>query len=404
MASLQCRGKSWRIYFNYQGQQHAFTIGEVNRTEAIVWKAQTEELLRLLKRQVVSIPVGCSVEQFMFQRGNPTSEVPPDKPVVTLAEVRDAYLTNFGNGGNEDNSLYTVRIHLAHLTDTLGTGYPMRDLCLADLQKHVAKRQAKVQGVTIKKEIATLRGTWNWACRMKMVEGTFPGSGLVYPKGKEKLPFMTWAEIDRRIKRSGEPEALWECLYLVESEIAEFLDFVQSRKAPSWLYPMCVMAAHTGARRSEMMRAESQDVDFDAGIITIREKKKERARLTTRRVPMSSRLKDALISVPSIGTFLFGKHSEQSVQKAFMRVVGRNPNGSKSSPKSERWVATHGTKWSVVKGYHVLRHSFISLLAARGIDQRVINELAGHTTDAMARRYRHLIPDIKAAAIKQVLG
>ena len=40
--------------------------------------------------------------------------------------------------------------------------------------------------------------------------------------------------------------------------------------AASWA--MCVIAAHTGARRSEMIRAERQDVDFEAGIITIREK------------------------------------------------------------------------------------------------------------------------------------
>ena len=50
------------------------------------------------------------------------------------------------------------------------------------------------------------------------------------------------------------------------------------------------------------------------------------------------------------------------------------------------------------------RHSFISLLAARGINQRVINELAGHTTEPMAQHYRHLIPDVKEAAIKKVLG
>ena len=57
------------------------------------------------------------------------------------------------------------------------------------------------------------------------------------------------------------------------------------------------MAAHTGARRSEMIRAERQDVDFEAGIITIREKKRVRGKVTTRRVPMSSRLKEALAAL-----------------------------------------------------------------------------------------------------------
>jgi integrase len=61
-------------------------------------------------------------------------------------------------------------------------------------------------------------------------------------------------------------------------------------------------------------------------------------------------------------------------------------------------------KWAVLRGYHILRHSCVSVLAARGIDQRVINEIAGHTTEAMARRYRHLIPDQKRAAVQQVFG
>ena len=105
-----------------------------------------------------------------------------------------------------------------------------------------------VAAVTIKKEVDTLRSAWNWAKRMGQVQADFPGAGLVYPKGKEKLPFMTWTEIERRIAAGGDPKELWECLFLREPEIDKFLDFVQQRKAPAWVYPMCVMAAHTGAQ------------------------------------------------------------------------------------------------------------------------------------------------------------
>src|SRR5439155_15370326 len=117
----------------------------------------------------------------------------------------------------------------------------------------------------------------------------------------------------------GNPEELWGCLYLRENEIEHFLDFIQKRKAPAWLYPMCVMAAHTGARRSEMLRAERQDADSEGGIITIREKKRVRGKVTTRRVPISSRLKNALAALPPVNGSLFGNLSVQAVQKAFMR-------------------------------------------------------------------------------------
>ena len=34
-------------------------------------KAATEELLRLLKRDLIEVPAGCSIEEFMFHRGKP---------------------------------------------------------------------------------------------------------------------------------------------------------------------------------------------------------------------------------------------------------------------------------------------------------------------------------------------
>ena len=53
-------------------------------------------------------------------------------------------------------------------------------------------------------------------------------------------------------------------------------------------------AAHTGARRSELMRMRIDDVDLDAGTAIIREKKKNRGKRTTRRVPVSGFLKSTL--------------------------------------------------------------------------------------------------------------
>jgi integrase len=290
------------------------------------------------------------------------------------------------------------------LADTLGERFPVVSLTHADLQRHISRRCASggVAAITIKKELDTLRSAWNWAKRMGYARNEYPGAGLVYPKDEEKLPFMTWTEIERRIAAGGDPEKSWECLYLREPEIAKFLDFVQERKAPAWLYPMCVMAAHTGARRSEMLRAELQDLDFETGIITIREKKRVRGKVTTRRVPISSRLNEALAALPVVNGRLFGKLSVQAVQKAFMRVTGKNTSAAKNAETKARKESKHRTKWSVLKGYHVLRHSFISALANKGIDQRIIDELVGHQTEAMRRRYRHLYPQTVADAIKQV--
>ena len=62
------------------------------------------------------------------------------------------------------------------------------------------------------------------------------------------------------------------------------------------------------------------------------------------------------------------------------------------------------SKWNVLRGLHVLRHSYISALANRGIDQRVIDELAGHQTEQQRRRYRHLYQTTLTDAVKGVFG
>jgi site-specific recombinase XerD len=58
----------------------------------------------------------------------------------------------------------------------------------------------------------------------------------------------------------------------------------------------------------------------------------------------------------------------------------------------------------VLRGFHVLRHSFVSCLAAAGVDQRIIDEFVGHQTDEQRRRYCHLVPDVKQQAISRVFG
>jgi len=63
-----------------------------------------------------------------------------------------------------------------------------------------------------------------------------------------------------------------------------------------------------------------------------------------------------------------------------------------------------GSKWQVLRGWHVLRHSFISNCAAGGVDQRLIDTWTGHTTEEMRKRYRHLIPSVEQAAIRTVFG
>jgi site-specific recombinase XerD len=177
----------------------------------------------------MALPEGDSIVDFVRADGRPAAAAPPP---LEIAEFCTAFLAAIGRGSVEANTLSTIRIHLAHCRATLGDRFAIGRLALADLQRHVDRRRDDVAAVTIRMEIATLRTAWAWIARMGQVSGAFPNGGLVYAKEAEKLPFMTRSEIERRLASGGDPESLWECLYLTVPEVEEFLVYAWGRPGP----------------------------------------------------------------------------------------------------------------------------------------------------------------------------
>jgi integrase len=306
-------------------------------------------------------------------------------------------------------------MHLRHVVTTLGAAFPIQALTQAHLQQHIDRR-ARQKGrrgqpmspVTLRKELASLRGCWNWGVEAGLVSGRFPNRGLKYPKTDEKPPFQTRAEIERQLARGGlteaEVRALWDSLFLTLPEIDDFLRHVEANARHGFLYPMFVFAAHTGARRSEILRARIDDVDFTAGTVLIRERKRAKGKRTHRRVPLSPTLervlRDWLGKHPG-GQFLFC-HGLKVVRSKKRRTAVGPLTRDEANDHFKRTVAD--SKWEVLRGWHLFRHSFASNCAAAGIDQRLIDAWMGHTTEEMRRRYGHHIPTQERAAIEAVFG
>jgi AbrB family looped-hinge helix DNA binding protein len=294
----------------------------VSRGEADNKARQVDYLLMRLKQQLVTMPPGMDIVKFVEFDGKPASAAATDHappPVkVTLAQLRDKYVETH-EASLEPTTIYGMKLHFKHLTGVLGTAFPVANLQLADLQKYVDRRskakgmnKRKLSAATIKKEIVTLRTVWNWGAKMKLVAGRFPYDGLRYPRTTEKPPFQTMAEIKRQLEglTKAEQAELWHCLYLLLPEVDELLKTVKQRARHPWIYPLFVFAAHTGARRSEIMRAGVHDVDFTQCSILIHEKKRVHGSDTTRRVPMTPLLAEALtewLKVHPGGKYLFCK-------------------------------------------------------------------------------------------------
>jgi integrase len=211
----------------------------------------------------------------------------------------------------------------------------------------------------------------------------------------------------------------------------EFLAIAKERATALWLHPLLCFAAYTGTRRSEILRVQVSDVDFAGGTVLIREKKRSRMQRTTRRVPVTGHLAEALreyLSGHPGGSALFAQGGVVERSKKRSATTGHQdekvrPSGLKArlstvkargtvaaAPVTRDEVHDHfrrtlaGTKWEVVRGLHALRHSFISACASKGVDQRLIDEWSGHSTEEQRKRYRHLFPSVQKAALEGVFS
>ena len=66
--------------------------------------------------------------------------------------------------------------------------------------------------------------------------------------------------------------------------------------------------------------------------------------------------------------------------------------------------ALSGSTWSVIRGWHVWRHSFVGACASKCVDQRLLQGWCGHMTAEVAARYSHLYPSVQADALGDVFG
>jgi len=409
VASLQLRGKSYACAFRYKGRRHFVTLGEVSEDEATEYANRVKSILTRLKLKYLTVPAGTDIVDFIVNDGKAADTSVPAPAKVTFGEIRERYLHAAGNGSIEDNTLLTLRIHLNHLGTTLGDAYSLGDLTQADVQGHINRRVKKkyrgkpISAVTIEKEIKTLRAVWRWAAGAGLVAGAFPATSLRYPKSAERPPFSTWADIARRVDL-GAGVDLWDSLFLQADEIPAVLDYVREHATADWLYPMVVAAAHTGARRSELLRASRADLNMETKTLTVQEKKRQKGRLTSRSVPLTpllaTVLQDHLSRHPG-GPWLFAMPGGVLRSKGKALVASAV---SKDEAHDHLRRTLDAGKYKVIRGWHTFRHSFISALVAKGIDQRLIDEMVGHQTEDQRRRYRHLTPHAKDEALRAVFG
>lgn len=412
MATTQRINETYYVRFKFRGVPYRKSLEHSDKDKAEATRKRVEVTLHDIKTGLLPPPPpDADVPQYVLSGGKLAAKVAPHQPApvaVTVGSLWEDYLVSLPPDAKEESSLKTERGHFNHLRRILKEKTAVAALTINDLQRYINRRakedgfRGKVKARTIKKEIATLRAVWNqYALPRKIVPQDFKTTfgQLRYSKEEEKPPFQTWEQIERQVSKGGltrhQLADLWDCLFLDLDRIHELLEHVRGNAAlPAWVYPAFVAAAHTGCRRGEIIRSEATDWDDEGGQVRWRERKKDRSKKFTFRpvqfTPLLARVWKGWKDRHPGGRFAFCN----------------DDGGGITRKGADHWFnrAVEGSKWEVLRGWHVLRHSFVSCMASKGVDQRIIDASVGHQTEEMRRRYRHLFPRQQESVLAAVFG
>jgi integrase len=402
MANLGRKGDLFVARFRFQGKEFKKSLKTTRKADAQAALLGIERAIHALTTGLAEVPPGVDPGDFIVSGGTLKAAVRPRRRCRALAALIDDYLANQAH--KAPSSVYTEGVHLRNLASKLGdrTQAPADRVARRDLESFLQARLKERSPSTVDKERTTVIQLFRWAVAQGDLESS-PAVDLPVIKGDVDLPpFRTAAEIEAMIARGGlGPEAMlkaWDCLYLNPQEIAGLLRTVRERADTDYGYLLHAIPAYTGMRRGEVLRVRWTDVEFGQGHVIARSRKQSRKRVeTTRRIDLH----------PELERELRAWHERRPGGQYVVCEAGNPEPLGRDLANRAFWQPMRGTAWCLKSkrnwfkvGFHTYRHSFASNLAARGVDQRIVDEFMGHQTEAMRKRYRHLFPKDRRTAIE----
>ena len=176
--------------------------------------------------------------------------------------------------------------------------------------------------------------------------------------------------------------------YEEEAKLLKACEDLELQYRAPHLKPVIIVALYTGLRRGEILRLRWTDIDFENTVLVVRKSKSKAGR--GRLVYLNTDLKKLLLWLRqgTEGPWVFpspkcpGEHVSD-VKHSFSRAV-------------KLAGIPHFTM-------HCLRHTFCTRLADAGVPLPVIQELAGHASILMTRRYTHPANELKQKAVELLL-
>lgn len=245
-----------------------------------------------------------------------------------------------------------------HLVPFFGNT-PLGKIKSLDIEEYKSRKtNDKLSGKTINNHLAVLRKCLNTAQEWSLIEN---------------VPTIRFLKVQS-----------FKVDYLSEEECELLLN-----KTKGVIVEMILLALRTGLRFGELIALNWQDVNLDRKILTVDKSISKGLMGSTksnkaRYIPLSSDLTMALGAGINKSGFIFNNGNGQAMKQVPC---------CKALHRACRQAGVREIGW------HLLRHTFASHLAQRGISLKAIQELLGHRDIRTTMRYAHLSPSELRSAI-----
>ncbi|MFZ5452471.1 MAG: tyrosine-type recombinase/integrase [Thermodesulfobacteriota bacterium] len=227
----------------------------------------------------------------------------------------------------------------------------------SDLKKGVNRQGKPYAAQTIKHQLAILRRLFNLARRWGMYTGENPMEQVELPR------------VDNQVTE-----------FLKEGEVSRLFQVLEGWPCKESVV-LIKFALFTGLRKGEILRLTWEDVNFEQGVVTLRNPKSGKTQL----LPINPQALDVLRGLEKTSTFVFPGPGGK--QKANFRWPWHKIRKAAGLPDTFR--------------FHGLRHNFASVLVSNGVDLIIVQKLLTHKDSKTTQRYAHLAPGaLKDAAMK----
>ncbi|MCW5827880.1 MAG: site-specific integrase [Deltaproteobacteria bacterium] len=288
-------------------------------------------------------------------------EIPETQPIPTFKAFSIEFVNTYAKMNNKPSEIHNKeRMLRTHLNPYFGSR-PLDSITTRDIETYKAKKiESGLSPKSVNNHLAVAGRMFRIAKKWEVIGKTPEVSFL-----KVKLPdydFLDFREAERLIA-GADPE--WRA--------------------------MIVVALRTGMRLGELRALRWQDVDLVAGKLFVRQAAWNDVIGTPksgrpREIPLSNDARQSLKAHRHLrGEYVFAGKSGDMLHKA-----------------ETKWPLRRAWRKAGLRevGWHMLRHTFASHLAMKGVPLKAIQELLGHADIHMTMRYAHMSPDTKRDAVQ----